>query len=75
MFSGSLAPHLVVDSLVAAVVEVVVDIYDVREGVVALGGVLHALVQAVSDHLRGDGQFHRAFQLILHNAMSYPSLG
>ena len=49
-----LTPHFVVDSLVAAVVEVVVDVDHVGEGIVALRGVLDALVQAVSNHLGRD---------------------
>ena len=53
----ALAPQFVVDSLVAAVVEVVVDVDDVGEGVVALRGLLNAFVQAVSDHLRTRERF------------------
>ena len=50
--TSALAPQFVVDPLVAAVVEVVVDVDDVGEGVVALRGVLNAFGQTVSDHLR-----------------------
>ena len=55
--TSALAPQFVVDSLVAAVVEVVVDVDDVGEGVVALRGVLNAFVQTVSDHLRTRERF------------------
>ena len=55
--TSALAPQFVVDSLVAAVVEVVVDVDDVGEGVVALRGVLNAFVQTVSDHLKTRERF------------------
>ena len=55
--TSALAPQFVVDPLVAAVVEVVVDVDDVGEGVVALRSVLNAFVQTVSDHLRTRERF------------------
>ena len=51
--TSALAPQFVVDPLVAAVVEVVVDKDHVGERVVALRRlVLHALLETVSHHLK-----------------------